>query len=205
VPQKSVAVRGEPDQGVRRGRGRPPHAGDSGLLRQLGGLRRDGSPLAVLLYEHIGPNILSTGIFAVFHALFGVASGDDGGVTEDTDLHGAHFKTVQRIARCFQFRQSLGLVRRPTVPAHFHPAIGENVPQLVRVPGLLRIHPIVFDLLELIRGNVGRNCGLFCIRGLGFGCASSIPALSAIINSATVSRFISGVSFLVCVDRGLPF
>src|ERR1039458_4675263 len=38
----------------------------SGLLGHLGGLRRYGSPLAVLLYEHIGPDIFSAGIFAVF-------------------------------------------------------------------------------------------------------------------------------------------
>ena len=110
------------------------------LHRHFGGLRRYGSPFAVLLYEHIHPNIFTARIFAVAHAFFGVASCHNSGGTKDTNIHGAHFKVVQRIAGSLEVRQDLSLGLRFAVPVKFYPAIGENVTQLSRIFGFRRRH-----------------------------------------------------------------
>src|ERR1022692_1114373 len=108
-----------PSKHPRRRRNRLPIV----LLGNLGGLRRHGSPLSVLLDEHIGPDVLPAAVLTLVHTLFGVASGHDGRTPEETHLHRTHFKAVQRIAGSLDVCQSRSLVDNLAVPLHPYPAI----------------------------------------------------------------------------------
>jgi hypothetical protein len=54
--------------------------------------------------------MFAAGVFALAGALFDVASGDDGDVSEEANGHLAHFVAVHGIAERFQVRQRLGLI-----------------------------------------------------------------------------------------------
>src|ERR1039458_1687084 len=115
-------------------------------VRDFGGFRRDGLPLAAAVRKNVHPDVLAAAVLAFVRALFGIAARDHGGIPQYLDLHLAQRDGLERGRSRFQVRQSLSLCYGLAIELDGGPIVRDDAVQSRGVLFQAGLGPVAFHL-----------------------------------------------------------